>query len=319
MHHLSEQVATATLGVHASYGGTFVETLRRWDLDLDAHYRSPTFTRTFFGVTNATEVVDDLSFYRVRQESQGLETAFSRGWANDRVVATLGVHSLRSMVEDTTDRFVDALPVGVDPRVFAPQYFAGISASLSANTFDNAALPRHGLGLTVHARGRQDLERPEGLSATLDAQLELHYTFDNRERVVVSTAASVAQVLGRPEFFDLPSLGGDTLRAYFDGQLTGNTSVAQQTDLRFQLFDHIQRAPLTGGVTLGVDHGRVWSVDLLAGQGTWHVNAGGGVWLTLVERMGIAVDWYGGPNVAEGQDQRVMFSLGPLFHRVPAQ
>lgn len=316
-HKLDVDFSSSTYGVDVSYLGDFREVFGRWDAHLLAEVVSPTSTRTWFGQTNQTFQVRDLHFYRVRQEWQRLEPSVSRGWSDDRVTLSMGVLGERTRILEESGRYLLSMDSDVLARVQDSQYFAGGTIGLSANTFDNPALARRGMGVELLARARQDLERTAGTSADLQASMSFHWLLDRGERLVLSTTGAWAQALGSPEFYQLPTLGGGALRAYHQNQLTGESTLVQVTDLRLELFDHIGLAPVTGGLNVGLDHGRVWAPELEGGADTWHINAGGGVWLTVIEQLGISADYFVGPKVDWGREQRFVLEFGPLFRHTP--
>jgi outer membrane protein assembly factor BamA len=315
VHAISASLATATLGFEASYRGHFVDVAGRWDHDFGVHVRTPTNTRTFFGETNSVFAVDDLNVYRVRQESQGVDAGLSRRWSNNAFGVALALSGERTSIRAEDGKFVTSADAATAARVFDPQYFVGINAEVDANTVDNPALPLHGVVLSAGMTGLQNLERSDGHSLALRSQLALYYTLDRKERVVFSTSVAGAHVFGDPEFFQMPTLGGDSMRAYYQYRLTGTSSFVNQSDLRLQLFNHLRGNPVVGGLSIGVDHGRVWSADASVGENNWHASVGGGAWVSMLNSIGLAVDYFVSVTPDAGENQRVVVSIGPLFNR----
>ena len=163
------------------------------------------------------------------------------------------------------------------------------------------------MALSASAEGRYDVAHSRQFSTTFKGTAATAIPIDRERRVVLVTRASLETIVGDHPFYLAPTLGGTDLRGYHLQQLAGDDAFAQTTDLRIDLKRFYSGLPSTLGVNLSVDHGRVFGSSITGND--YHLNYGGGVWWSILDAVGVSVDYYRGV----GGGSRFVASLGPLF------
>ena len=159
----------------------------------------------------------------------------------------------------------------------------------------------------VSAEGRSDVVRHHQFSLTWKGAAAAAFPFDRERRFVLITRASVEGIVGDYPFYFAPTLGGTNLRAYHFEQLAGQNAFAQTTDLRIDVVRIHSGLPSTVGLNLSIDHGRVFGPA--TASNAYHLNYGGGVWWSLLDAVGVSLNYYRGLDGGS----RFVFAIGPLF------
>lgn len=311
-HSLRAFFATSTLGVEAGYKGHFPESVGDIDQVLEISGTTPTFTRNFFGFTNTYVPLgaQGRQFYQLRHSQVELQYGLLRSYLSDSL--KIGVNGIGRYidVEDTAGRFVvqstDVMANSLDSRVFAG---AVIHATISS--IDSPMYPKRGIAIQATANVLSDVtpsvDNQIGNSATFTGAVVTHIPFDRGERLILSTRARVAGIIGDYPFYLAPTLGASDLRAYNAEQLAGNAVFVHSTDLRLEVLRFKTGLPSAVGVSGGIDHGLAFGSK--AAGGTYHAMAGGSVFWNILGAVGVGVGYYRGFN----NGSRFTLSVGPLF------
>jgi hemolysin activation/secretion protein len=107
------------------------------------------------------------------------------------------------------------------------------------------------------------------------------------------------------EFYQGATIGADDgLRGFRFQRFTGNSSLYNTTDIRYNLRKlQTGFAPMNIGLYAGFDVGRVWLQDESSKK--WHNSYGGGVWLSLAEMISANLGVF-----SSAEDTRISFGLG---------
>ncbi len=306
-HDLTVYFATATLGAAVEYCGLFPQSAELLDQQLELSLKTPTYTRNFYGYTNElTDSTASADFHRVRQARYEARYGLSYGFAGDRTRVGAQVVGQAIVTEPTAGRFVTVSP-DVSPSTLGPRYFAGARVFAETNTYDSLSLPRRGVALHGSVEARYDLASGNQLSTIYKAAAATAIPFDRHQRFVLLTRATVEGIVGEHPFYFAPTLGDTQLRAYHKHQLAGDVAFAHTTDLRIDVFRVYSVVPGTVGINLSVDHGRVFGSSITSN--TYHLICGGGVWWSIVDIIGVSVNYHRSLDGA----QRFSLAVGPLF------
>jgi hemolysin activation/secretion protein len=105
--------------------------------------------------------------------------------------------------------------------------------------------------------------------------------------LILSIENGAAKVIGKPEFYQLNSIGGRKLRGYRRERFWGETIYHNNNELQF-LFD-VKSILFNGkaGIISFYDQGRVW----LKGEksNSWHYGYGGGIILSPFNKVYVSV------------------------------
>ncbi|MBS1153017.1 MAG: metallophosphoesterase, partial [Myxococcaceae bacterium] len=274
-HTLTAYFATATLGAAVDYQGLFPQSASLLDQQVDLTVKTPTYTRNFYGYTNAY-VDENVSpdYYRVRQARYEGRYGLTYGFDGSRSRVGAQLVGQAIVTEATEGRYLVSSP-DVTASTFGPRYFGGARVFAETNTFDNLALPRRGVALHASVEGRYDLARGTQFSTTYKVAAATALPLDRNQRFVLLSRARIEGIVGPHPFYFAPTLGDPQLRAYHKDQLAGELAFSQSTDLRIDVFRFDSVVPGTMGVNLSVDHGRVFGEGITGKY--YHLNYGGGL------------------------------------------
>ncbi|WP_395091395.1 metallophosphoesterase [Vaginella massiliensis] len=129
-HQLQFNYFFATDAIEAKYKGTFVKLIGKWNVDLNAAYTSPTFSRNYFGMGNETQNHQKdlgMDFNRVRLQQISFGPSFYRIFKNEGRLDLFANYN-HHQIEHNLDRIVASDP-SVNPAVFDGQQFGELGAS----------------------------------------------------------------------------------------------------------------------------------------------------------------------------------------------
>ncbi|WP_452599613.1 metallophosphoesterase [Pontimicrobium sp. MEBiC01747] len=299
----------ATSGFDFSYKGEFANVIGQWNLGVNAHFTSPNYSENFFGFGNETlnpnsEDGDNfnLDFNRVKLQTISFSPSLIfKGDLGSQI--SIGVSYEDIEVEETQERFVNTFYVanGASNR----NSFAGVEASYSFENKDDKAFPTLGMGTSLKAGYKTNLDKSKGYAYFIPS-LGFDYKLVPSGQLVLATKASAHLNFGNDfEFYQGATLGANNgLRGYRNQRFTGKRAFVQSTDLRLNLRKvKTGILPLNIGVYGGVDYGRVWLDN--DNSKKWNNSFGGGVFFN---GAGMLVGNLSAFNSNDGL--RVAFKLG---------
>lgn len=138
--------------------------------------------------------------------------------------------------------------------------------------------------------------------AALNVGLNLKLT----NRLVLATLLKgKALFSNRYEFYQAATTD---LRGFRDNQFIGKQSFYEYTDLRLDMGQlENPLTPVSYGLFVGADHGRVWYPDEYSRK--WYASFGGGFWLTLFKQVTTKFSYF----ASNEHEKRFMFELGLSF------
>ena len=299
--------AFGTQAFDVRYRGDFLSVIKEWDLFVDTRFHGPSYSFNFAGLGNDTELqVDNIEYYRVRQERIFLYAAIKRRFAGPSGYFTLGPSLDIARVDDTPNRFISNYdPTG---NIFDRKRFLGGLLGLHYDNVDNVFSPRSGLRFESIVNWTKLLNGGDSFTG-LRARLEFYKQLDRKENFILASQIGWAQNFGNGyEFYQMPNLGGDQLRGYRDNRFYGSTSFWQSTDIRWRIADSENKiVPFSFGVFGSFDYGRVW----LSGESSnnWHNSFGGGIWVRPLGTMVFSLASYF-PKEGEEDSPRIVFKVG---------
>ncbi len=308
-HQLRAGYFLATSGFDLQYAGEFASLFGRWNLEIQARYSSPNFTRNFFGFGNETSNPDDalgLDYNRVRTRILRLAPALRwRGLLGGSF--RVGASYEDITVEESTDRFVNTfyLQSGEESSLS----FLGAFGEYSYVNRDNAAFPTLGMSANLSFGYTRRLSGESGSFGYVIPSLGLNHPLDSNGNLVLATRWKAHFNIGNGwEFYQGAQIGAsDGPRSYRNERFTGKTSYYQITDIRWQFSRRRTGVlPINPGIFGGFDYGRVW----LPGEDSsrWHTSYGGGIFINGLDVLSANAALFHG---AEGF--RFSFGFGFTF------
>lgn len=291
------------------YSGTYINALGKWDGVLNAYISGGRNAFNYFGLGNESEnPVEDFDFNRVRQQLIRFNPQAQRRFAANSGRFSIGPVWSYSRLSETADRFITSENAGVPDEAFNSKRFYGVNVGLNFENIDNVLKTNRGIKFNL---GYEFLANPfdERQTQLATASLALYFPFDVQKRVVFATNIGSDIALGEPEFWQLPTIGGETnhLRGFRIDRFRGDATFYHSSDLRIQIANsENQTLPFSFGIFGGFDYGRVW----LDGEDSnkWHTGYGGGIWMAPVDFVVIAAGLF-----HSNEMDRISFQFGFPF------
>jgi hypothetical protein len=295
----------ATSGYDLMYNAHFPESLGKWDFDLETRFTSPNFTINYFGYGNESVNFDDnfgMDYNRVRIRMLKIAPAIKKiGRYGNEIHIQTSFENIE--VENTPNRFVNS----VNPTVFENQQFAGVNIKYSFENYDNPSLPTMGMGFSIAASWKMNVQETKRNFPTLEGKLNFNHKIDANGKLVLATLLKAKTLLNNNfEFYQGAALGGDyDLRGYRNERFLGNQSFFQSSDLRWNIGKIKQSLiPMSYGILAGYDYGRVWLDGETSNK--WHQSVGGGLWLNGLNVITARITYF----KSEHEEARIAFGLG---------
>ncbi len=255
------------------YLGQFPNTIGKWRLNLLANYDFIRW-RNFYGLGNETPFVREEIYNRMRSREFIGKLGLSRNYGNDHFEVN-GFYQNVTIVNDP-GRYIAQKVRPENANVFTPQPFAGVDAKYTFKHLDSKTVPTSGIVFSVNGSYTTNLEKTNQdfwkYGSDLKLFIPLFYKFS------IASSAGIETVLGNPEFYQYPDIGGGmNLRGFRRQRFYGKTAFYNSNELRF--ISNVKTYLYSGkaGLLAFLDQGRVW----MPGESSnlMHKGYGGGVFL----------------------------------------
>ena len=195
-------------------------------------------------------------------------------------------------IEDLEDRIVNAEQATINADVFNQRFFAGGHASFNFFNADHFAIPTQGLGFNAGVIYRVNLDDVDRHTVNLSSELKFYVRLGVSDRVVLASRIGGKHIIGKYDFFQAVNLGGGgTLRGFANQRFSGRTNFYHNIDIRIKVFDsENQSIPISGGITPGIDYGRVWIDDDTSNK--MHVGYGGTLWIAPLDYIALSAGMF---------------------------
>ncbi|GAB5535853.1 MAG: metallophosphoesterase [Rubricoccaceae bacterium] len=305
-HRIQAAIASSTGGGYFRYHGQYTDALGQLDLGLRASAQTPLAFQNFFGygdgVTPTTRPASD---FRVQMAEVLVEPyaerTFPRGlhaWIGPSLVYT------SPRVDSVGFNTIALLPA----RDLQSQTLVGAAAGLNVEAVDRSYRPTQGARFDAWVRARQGLQSDGHTYARLGTSLSLYMTHPAVTWATLAVRGGGEHVVGTFPFYDAATVGGGaSVRGYRSDRFAGRSALYATVEPRLVL----SRFPLPivtygeFGVLGFADAGRVWSDGLAT---SWHMGAGGGVWLALPGATNLTLTYDSSPE-RTGVALRMGFAL----------
>ena len=288
------------------YSIIFQNDLKKLDKFINLTYFGPRYEFNFFGFGNGIERDEDQpnEFYFVRQARATFDAGVVKP-INDIASLALSIDASGTELQMVENRFLTQNTV--ETEIFDRQYFAGLKLQYQLKNFDSRLKPENGVSLISILNAQKHLNMGNRDFIRLDIEGTFFKSFGENSKVVFGTSVAYRKVLGNPFFYQAPFIGGDTgLRGFNRERFYGDESFSHKSDVYIHLTDRSweQDKRNSWGISLSLDHGRVWSdQDVLD---TWFINYGFGVFFSPLDVATIN----GGIFFSQDGNQRIQIGLG---------
>lgn len=254
------------------YQGIYNNIIGEWNLFAEASYDWVKWTN-FSGLGNDTRQDNpDNDYYRIRSREGFVGLGFQHRLGRQSTVTVTPFYQRIQFLKDE-DRYLAQSEFDTKTQdVYDQKAFVGANADVLVRQLDDLLLPTKGYTLSVGVAHTKSLGQARSFTNYSTAG-RLYIPF--LQKFVFSMEHGAATVKGRPEFFQLNSIGGNLLRGYRRERFWGQTAYYNNNEL-YYLFNAPWKA-FRGkmGFVAFADQGRVW----LDGEksNTWHCGYGGGI------------------------------------------
>lgn len=251
-----------------------------WNLFADAVYDWVKWTN-FYGLGNETvQKTDNADYYRLRSRDAYVGVGLHHRLGRQSSVIITPFYQRVQLLRNEGRYLSSEYPDEKTPGIYEARNFGGINAGLVIQRLNDLLLPTRGIVVSSGVAFTKNLSQPRSFVA-YNANVKGYIPFLNRFVFVVENGATT--VKGEPEFYQLASIGGSTLRGYRGERFWGQTVFHNNNELQYLFDSPFKFFKGKMGVTAFADQGRVW----LDGEksDTWHRGYGGGILLAFQNKL----------------------------------
>lgn len=340
-HILLANIAPRSANYNLSYEGVFNNVISKWGVRINGLISTPSFSTFFYGLGNNSILSedrreDDRQYYRVRFDTENIQTSLFRESNNNKHYFRFGVGYLRAHIDEELNRDDDdddprfildlAADSGIHFRTFEEYKFAHSQFEYIFDSRNDKSNPENGVHFKFLARFHQDVKENKENSLGLFAEQSLYSTLSKRLKSILALRFGGSYMIGNNPFFLGPSLGGSqNLRGERRNRFWGDYSAYQNTELRVRLFTISNEFIISDfGFLFFHDIGRVWTKntpinfnDIYSGneindfsvRDEWHQGYGFGMWIAPFKMAVLSADYSFNPR----EDNIVFVRLGFLY------
>lgn len=282
-----------------AYRGTLRDVWHGVDGRVRLEYTGLDFIK-FFGFGNATSATQPVAFYEIAErEALVLPTlAFQIGRNRGGREGT-GTEPLRQNVsiefgpvlkysQTPLDRNAARFIGTLDPVPYGAGGFglAGALVSLEIDSRDNSGYPRTGVHVSATGRAYPAVWDAAAAFGSVEGSAAAYLTAPLLTGPTLALRIGGKKVWGDYPFTEAAYLGGGRmLRGFRSRRFAGDASAFGNAELRIPVLPFRFLVPGRLGVFGLADAGRVFYDGDPGGADDWHTSFGGGVWLSIIDRM----------------------------------
>lgn len=303
-HKLYANFSISQGALSFGYEGTIVQFPGNWNLLLNANYDRVVDVH-YFGVGN--ETIRDTSFnnyYDLRRNDFMGSVGVQNNFLFHHKIVLLGYYNFVNLLIDENTFAGDHLG-SFKPGSFDGKHYVGAEAEYTFDKVDNPIVPTRGLGLTASINYAQNLKDRDLTVTRYAAETGVYIPLVRN--FSLGLKAGGATVEGKPEFFQLTTLGGSRLlRGYVRQRFYGKTSFYNANELQwvrdFKSFFWNGKI----GLFAHYDQGRVW----MPGEHStkWHTGYGAGLIVVPFNKMAFSASY----SLSE-EDRVIHVRVGRFF------
>lgn len=269
-----------------AYQGIYHQLIGRWNLLVEAGYDWERWIN-FSGLGNESlPQTGDADFFRIRSREGTLKVGFQHRLGQQSVVLLTPFYQQIQLLRDD-DRFLaKASFEGKALKNYEASHFGGLRADLQLQRLNDLLLPTKGITFSTGVAHVRNLVSPKAYT-NFSADTRLYFPFF--QHFVYSVAGGAATLVGEPEFYQLNSIGDNTLRGFRGDRFWGETVFHNNNELQY-LFNAPEKL-FHGkmGALIFFDQGRVWKKGETSDQ--WHYGYGVGIILAAYQKASLSVQY----------------------------
>jgi len=264
-HSFSALYAWNTSAFSLHYLGEWLNSIENNDLLIDLKVNAPNNTRNYFGAGNESEFdrkSSPVSFYRARFDLFTLKALIRKRWADNNFSFGPLFQYFHYSDSKNKEKFINGYLAENNSNrpVSLNNFQIGTILQLFMDNRDKKVLPQSGTIFKSNLELLTGFGQSAGRVGVLNSEFTLFIKLNKTGTVVFSNRLGVGLSAGRPEFFQLPYLGGtDNLTGYRKFRFTGDYSAFNNAEVRIKLGEFLSYIlPGEFGLNTMYDFGRVW-------------------------------------------------------------
>jgi hypothetical protein len=293
-HQVYTHYSLTQKAFNVGYQGIVHRFAGHWNLFVDAGYDWVKWIN-FSGVGNESEAPDgDRDYYRIRSSVLSINTAFQHRIGKQSSIIVTPFFQRIKLLQDE-DRYLSKASFNNTPlENYKANYFGGLRGDLLLQRLDDQLLPTKGV---IFSTGVAHVRNTNGSKAFTNYNAYSRFYLPFLRNFVLSVENGGATVIGEPEFYQLNSIGGNSLRGYRRDRFWGETVFHNNNELQylFNAPDKLFKGKL--GLLTFVDQGRVWKKGEVSDK--WHYGYGGGFIVVPYRKLYLSLQ-YGISNERRG-------------------
>lgn len=285
-HNLYARYSINQRAFSFGYEGIFNQFAGKWSLLADAYYDFVRWTN-FYGLGNKTKLeTDNRDFYRIRSKEVWVGARFQRQIGRQSVFTIAPFYRYVQLLKNE-DRFLaKTFFNGNGLSEYEGKGFGGVQASLNFQRLNNVLIPTKGIQFATGVTHTKNLSSPSSFT-NYDGNLKFYLPLSGHFTLSVENGA--ATVTGKPEFYQLNTIGGSRLRGHRSDRFWGETVYHNNNELHY-LWD-VRSNLFNGkmGIMMFMDQGRVWKEG--ESSNNWHYGYGGGLTIAPFNKIYVSLQY----------------------------
>lgn len=309
-HQLRVKYSFATSGVYAAYNGSYKDYSNTGFWVVDALATSSNFTHNFFGKTNFESYDRDKfkeNYYRVRTSQFEFKPGYEWKGRNGSSFL-IGLTYESTKIEHTHNRLIDEQLLTELNDTYQRTNYLGSRIHYKFTNYDNLQEPTTGLGFSLLFGNRFFTDKLSQNHHYLNSKLNFVVPLSENKKLTWSSTNAVEMIFGsKYHFYQAPSIGANNgLRGYRQQRFIGHSSFVTSNDLRYKMNEIYNGIlPLSYGIYLGFDTGKVW--NKFTPTTNWYQSYGAGLWLNALDSFTMHAGAF------SSKEEKVLISFGVGF------
>jgi len=269
-----------------TYKGTINRFINKWNLGLLAKYDLVRWTN-FYGVGNEVKpFTDDRDFYRMRTREALAGISLYRKLGKYISLDVSPFFHTIDIIRDE-ERFVAKNFNSIKDLYEQKNYF-GTGFGLTFSHLNNDVLPTSGVVFSAGTSYNHNLkESDENFTKYIG---KLNFYLPIFKKLVLAINSGAATLSGKPEFYELNSMGGSReLRGYRKNRFWGKSFFYSSNELQYIFNVRSQIFNGKAGFIGFYDLGRIWQPG--ENSNRWHDGYGGGILISPFNKIMVSVTY----------------------------
>ena len=289
-----------------AYNGEYCNIFNTKNILFNLNYTSPNYATNFFGFGNETineEEQKGVDYNRVKLARLTTDLGLVN-YGDQGSVFQIKALFESNRIQSLSSRFVN--DTNFDSSTFDRKEFVGGALSYQFKNYNDKVYPTLGMDFQLSTSWMVNVNETKQNFASLSSSYSFLHKLFNNDRLVLANKTKTHVLFNTNfEFYQGATLGADDgLRGFRYQRFTGNSSLYNSTDIRYNLRKLKSGfAPMKIGMYGGFDVGRVWVKNEDSKQ--WHNSYGGGLWLNFAEMITANVGVF-----SSSEDVRLSFGFG---------